>query len=278
MGVAMTLSRGDVTSDPEQDPLLLFATEQILLADQAVENDWFSESTPDDDAAWSVATQRDGAVRVWRIAAILRCETFRDWARTATSVIARRITADQVDGVLPLNESSLTRVALPFVCGLAVGGLAVLLLTSRLDGHASTLTSQPVAVAARGAIGESSNSQLARSSRLLAAAETVDSFPSISAETSTSAQEPRGTSGTRGDEAAVVFRGSLRVDSRPRGAQVSVNGRVVGTTPLNLSRLPVGSRAVALELDGYQQWSSAVQVVANQRARVMAELNRTAYQ
>ncbi len=276
----MTLGRGDVTSDPEQDPLLLFATEHTLLADQAVENDWFSESTPDDDAAWSVATQRDGAVRSWRIAAILRRETFRDWALTATSVIARRITADQVDGVLPLNESSLTRVALPFVCGLAVGGLAVLFLTSGLDGHASTLTSQPAAVTGRAPIAESSASQLAPGNGLLAAAydaKAVDSFPSISAEASTPAQRPQGTSGSA-DEAAVVFRGSLRVDSRPRGAQVSVNGRVVGTTPLDLSRLPVGSRAVRLELDGYQQWSSAVQVVANQRARVMAELYLTAYQ
>jgi hypothetical protein len=277
----MTLSRGDVTSDPEQDPLLLFATEHTLLADQSIDDDWFSQSTPEDDAAWSVATHRNRAVKAGRIAALCRRETIKGWALAATTVIARRMTGDQADGVLPLNESNLTKFALPFVCGVAVGGLAVLFLTSGLDGHASTLTSQPVAMTARVPIAESSISQLAPSIGLLAAehvAKAIDSFPSISAEASTPAPEPQGTSGTAGDEAAVVFRGSLQVDSRPRGAQVSVNGRVVGTTPLNLSRLPVGSRAVRLELDGYQQWSSAVQVVANQRARVMAELDRTAYQ
>jgi PEGA domain len=275
----MTLGRGDVTSDPEQDPLLLFATEHTLLADQSIDDDWFSQSTPEDDTAWSVATHRNGAVKAGRIAALCRRETIKGWALAATTVIARRMTGDQVDGVLPLNESNLTKFALPFVCGVAVGGLAVLFLTSGLDGHASTLTSQPVAMTARVPIAESS--QLAPSIGRPAAehvAKAVDSFPSISAEASTPAQEPQGTSGTAGDEVAVVFRGSLRVDSRPRGAQVSVNGRVVGTTPLDLSRLPVGSRAVRLELDGYQQWSSAVQVVANQRARVMAELNLTAYQ
>ena len=109
----MTLSSRDVTSDPEQDPLSLFATEHILLADQAVENDWFSESTPDDDAAWSVATQRDSAVREWRIAAICRRETFTDWALTAASK-ARQITEDRVYGVLKPNASSLTKFALPF--------------------------------------------------------------------------------------------------------------------------------------------------------------------
>jgi hypothetical protein len=61
------------------------------------------------------------------------------------------------------------------------------------------------------------------------------------------------------------YRGSLAVNSAPKGARVLVNGVAVGTTPLLLKGLPVGSRVVRLELDGYARWSSAVRVVANQR-------------
>ena len=62
------------------------------------------------------------------------------------------------------------------------------------------------------------------------------------------------------------FRGSLEVVSTPAGAAVFVNGIQVGTTPLVLENLPVGSRAIRAELDGYVRWSSVVTVVANERA------------
>lgn len=68
------------------------------------------------------------------------------------------------------------------------------------------------------------------------------------------------------------YRGSLAVNSAPTGATVVVNGVPVGTTPLLLKDLPVGSRVVRLELDGYQRWSSAVSVVANQRVRTAVDL------
>jgi hypothetical protein len=68
------------------------------------------------------------------------------------------------------------------------------------------------------------------------------------------------------------YRGSLAVNSAPTGARVLVNGVPVGTTPLLLNDLPVGSRVVRLELDGYERWSSAVRVVANQRVRTAVDL------
>jgi len=68
------------------------------------------------------------------------------------------------------------------------------------------------------------------------------------------------------------YRGSLAVNSAPTGARVLVNGVPVGTTPLLLDDLPVGSRVVCLELDGYERWSSAVRVVANQRVRTAVDL------
>ena len=68
------------------------------------------------------------------------------------------------------------------------------------------------------------------------------------------------------------YRGSLAVNSAPKGATVLVNGVPVGTTPLLLKDLPVGSRVVRLELDGYERWSSAVRVVANQRVLTSVDL------
>jgi hypothetical protein len=68
------------------------------------------------------------------------------------------------------------------------------------------------------------------------------------------------------------FRGSLIVSSRPSGAYVSLNGLRAGTTPLVLKNQRVGSRAVRIELDGYEAWTSAVQVVTNTSTNVRADL------
>ena len=72
--------------------------------------------------------------------------------------------------------------------------------------------------------------------------------------------------------AATNFRGGLRIDSQPAGAAVFVNNQQVGHTPMVLSSLQAGSRAVRLQLNGYAPWSRAVRVVANQQATVSAQL------
>jgi hypothetical protein len=70
------------------------------------------------------------------------------------------------------------------------------------------------------------------------------------------------------------FRGSLVVSSEPSGARVMLNGRPVGVTPLALHELPAGSRVVRVEADGYEPWSAAVRVVADQETQVTAALRR----
>ena len=69
-----------------------------------------------------------------------------------------------------------------------------------------------------------------------------------------------------------TFVGSISINSRPQGAVVFLNGRRVGTTPLLMPELPVGSRAVRLTMSGYNTWSQAVQVVADRRTTVSATL------
>ncbi len=73
--------------------------------------------------------------------------------------------------------------------------------------------------------------------------------------------------------AATGYRGALEVDSQPAGATVFVNGQPAGRTPLVLSSLPVGSRAIRIELSGYRPWSQSVRVVADRSARVLARLD-----
>lgn len=85
------------------------------------------------------------------------------------------------------------------------------------------------------------------------------SKPASAVERSTAVQLPR-------------YRGSLAIDSDPSGAVVSLDGRVVGSTPILLEDVPAGSRVVRVESSGYERWSAAIRVVANQRTRVNATL------
>ena len=71
---------------------------------------------------------------------------------------------------------------------------------------------------------------------------------------------------------ASSYRGSLAVGSAPQGARVFVNGALVGSTPLQLDNLSVGSRAVRIEADGYERWSASTRIVANQQTRLSATL------
>jgi len=72
----------------------------------------------------------------------------------------------------------------------------------------------------------------------------------------------------------VSFAGVLVVESRPPGADVFVDGKLVGITPLVLARVDAGEHAVRLERDGYRRWSASVRIVSGERNRVAASLER----
>ena len=67
---------------------------------------------------------------------------------------------------------------------------------------------------------------------------------------------------------------SMEVVSRPSGAQVYVDGRNVGRTPLVLSDVNPGDHAVRIALPGHQRWATTVNVSPGSRARVAASLER----
>jgi PEGA domain-containing protein/protein tyrosine kinase len=65
---------------------------------------------------------------------------------------------------------------------------------------------------------------------------------------------------------------SLQVDSRPTGARVFVDGRLVGTTPLVLPDVTGGPHTVRLEMPGYRPWITTVTLSRGVRSRVGASL------
>jgi hypothetical protein len=77
-------------------------------------------------------------------------------------------------------------------------------------------------------------------------------------------------SSTRADRQG--FQGVLSVETSVAGAQVYVDGRPEGLTPLSERRLPAGSHVVRIECDGYERWSAAIRIVAEQTTRVAAAL------
>ncbi len=88
------------------------------------------------------------------------------------------------------------------------------------------------------------------------------------------ATPPAPKPGTSPPAANGAFTGALYVDSRPQGANVLLDGRIVGKTPLRLSDVRIGTHVVRLELPEHRPWSSVARVTAGQEFRVTGSLER----
>jgi serine/threonine-protein kinase len=71
-----------------------------------------------------------------------------------------------------------------------------------------------------------------------------------------------------------TFTGSIYVDSRPRGARVLLDEKPVGTTPLRIPGVSIGSHIVKLQLPDHTDWTTSTRVVSGQEARVTGSLER----
>jgi hypothetical protein len=71
-----------------------------------------------------------------------------------------------------------------------------------------------------------------------------------------------------------AFTGSIYVDSRPRGARVFIDGKQVGTTPMRIPELGIGSHVVRIELPDHRTWTTSTRVAAGQETRVTGSLER----
>jgi hypothetical protein len=66
--------------------------------------------------------------------------------------------------------------------------------------------------------------------------------------------------------------GAIEVLSRPRDAQVLLDGNVVGRAPLSIPDVAEGAHEVRVELAGFNSWMISVRVRDGSRARVGALL------
>ena len=69
------------------------------------------------------------------------------------------------------------------------------------------------------------------------------------------------------------FLGTVYVDSRPRGARVFLDGKMVGVTPIRIPDVAIGSRVIRLQLEGHRDWSTSARVVAGEEERVTGSLD-----
>jgi serine/threonine protein kinase len=98
--------------------------------------------------------------------------------------------------------------------------------------------------------------------------------PAQSIEVELAAARPERPAAQAPAVAPVPKAGSLIVDSRPSGARVLIDGRLVGTTPFLLDEVSVGDHAVRLELDGFAPWSTSAHVSGGERTRVSGSLEQ----
>ena len=66
--------------------------------------------------------------------------------------------------------------------------------------------------------------------------------------------------------------GRLIVESNPRGASITLDGRSLGYTPYD-GQVPVGRHTVRLDLAGYQPYTTEVNVTPNKTAKIEVKLN-----
>ncbi len=66
--------------------------------------------------------------------------------------------------------------------------------------------------------------------------------------------------------------GSILAETRPPGAAVWLDQRLVGETPVSIPDVPAGAHHIEFRLDGYRTWTTTVEVAPATQARVAASL------
>lgn len=89
--------------------------------------------------------------------------------------------------------------------------------------------------------------------------------------------EPRSSTTERLQPAVVPTAGhggTIEIQSHPQGAQVILDGSVIGQAPLSIADVAEGTHEVRLELAGFNPWVASVRVTGGNRARIGASLEK----
>ncbi|MFH0920883.1 MAG: PEGA domain-containing protein [Fibrobacterota bacterium] len=71
--------------------------------------------------------------------------------------------------------------------------------------------------------------------------------------------------------------GTLKVFSEPAGAEIIIDGNVIGVTPLKIINIDAGERRVALRLKGYAPSEDSVQILKNETQNLSVILKPAAF-
>ena len=69
--------------------------------------------------------------------------------------------------------------------------------------------------------------------------------------------------------------GTIAVSSSPSGANVYLDDTYKGITPLTITDVSSGTHTIEVKLDGYEDWSTSVQITSGSTASVSASLTQT---
>ena len=83
---------------------------------------------------------------------------------------------------------------------------------------------------------------------------------------------PAGGAPATSPPAEQVGIGSILAETRPPGAAVWLDQRLVGETPVSIPDVPAGAHRIEFRLDGYRTWITTVEVAPATQARVAASL------
>jgi len=70
-----------------------------------------------------------------------------------------------------------------------------------------------------------------------------------------------------------ILFGSIIVESVPVGASVSLDGKIVGVTPLTLHNIPAGAHSVTISSEGFQDATSTIEIAGGGTTVVSETLN-----
>ncbi|HVS81479.1 MAG TPA: PEGA domain-containing protein [Pyrinomonadaceae bacterium] len=86
-------------------------------------------------------------------------------------------------------------------------------------------------------------------------------------------QSPAVESGTQRPEASATATSTVAIKSTPDGAEITIDGKLVGTTPSTVQLIP-GEHTIAIDKSGFRQWQRTITVTAGGAINLEATLDK----
>jgi len=176
---------------------------------------------------------------------------------------------------LPLpSQFPWVAVATVLVAGLVLGAVGMRTYDNKYlsVGSGATPSLTPIASAPTPIVGAVPSSPAPGDTEVAVAP--PPAAPSASNSRPSNKSAPPGKTDRAAAPARSATTGSLNVDSRPKGARVTIDGHVIGVTPTSAPGLKIGVHAVRVELAGYKTVTTNVTVKAGETAKLAVTLER----